>query len=106
VEVVFDAGDLTIGCLRLAGAPPGHHGHRRLCCCALEAQLVPPSCARERGESTGVSLVAGEVAIGEHSPVNGCAHRSQRGRPRALLSATAGRGGAGEERISHPFSIF
>ena len=62
-----------------AGALPGHHGRRCGCGRSPSDQSVPPVDARGGEECTGVGLVAGEVTIGEHLPVNGRQHRSQCG---------------------------
>lgn len=75
------ARDLADGTFRSAGAPLVCQGHCRGCCGTLEDQRVPPECAREGEEHVGVDRVAGDLAAGVESPVNGRELAVKRGSP-------------------------
>ena len=57
----------------------GRHGRRRARFEPLLVQLIPPIGAPCRGDHAGTSVVAGDLTVGEKSPVRGPHRRGQRG---------------------------
>ena len=58
------ADELVTGRFRRARVPPCRLGHRRACCRAFDARLVPSGYAQEREEAVEVVLAADEYPLG------------------------------------------
>jgi len=79
VELENVTGTATVDPRRRARAQPTRRSRRRPRCRAVEVTRGVPRGARERDESIGIDRTAGDLAVGELSPVNPVGRRGQRG---------------------------